>query len=138
MGSVLRRTAAWLAGVLLIGHIVGSTDPDVVLKAGDLPRTHPPYLPTLVLVLPGGFKKRAQVRFGGCRPPVMLSRRCQCSATSASWASPRTGSGSRVASTLSMVLPSMSTISRRQRSQSTVSATLGRRPVSNISMPLSV
>ena len=45
---------------------------------------------------------------------------------------------SRQASTLSIVLPSMSTISKRQPPQLIVSASLGSRPVSSIIMPLSV
>ena len=47
-------------------------------------------------------------------------------------------SGTRLANTLSIVLPSMSTISKRQLFQVTVSASLGRRPVSSMIMPLSV
>ena len=57
--------------------------------------------------------------------------------------SPDRGDGRSVfaanlAITLSMVRPSMSTISRCQPSQVTVSASLGRRPVSSIIMPLRV
>src|SRR5574343_393664 len=44
----------------------------------------------------------------------------------------------RVATILSMVLPSMSTTSKVQPSQVTVSVSLGSRPVSSISMPLRV
>ena len=47
-------------------------------------------------------------------------------------------SGRRLASTLSMVLPSMSTTSKRQPSHCTVSVTPGSFPVSSIIMPLSV
>ena len=39
---------ALFAGVLVIGHIVGSYDLDVVLAAGDHIRGHPLYLPALV------------------------------------------------------------------------------------------
>ena len=49
-----------LAGVLLIGHIVGSFKLDVVLASGDLIRAHPLYVTALVLVLLGAFTKSAQ------------------------------------------------------------------------------
>ena len=39
-----------LAGVLVLGHIVGSYDLDVVLAAGDRIRAHDLYLPALVLI----------------------------------------------------------------------------------------
>ncbi|MBX6321096.1 MAG: monovalent cation/H+ antiporter subunit A [Rhodospirillaceae bacterium] len=48
------------AGVLVIGHIVGSYDLDVVLAAGDRIRAHPLYLTALVLVLLGALTKSAQ------------------------------------------------------------------------------
>lgn len=59
-------------------------------------------------------------------------------AATASKVPPSSAAGSRVASTLSMVRPSMSTISSRQPSQLTLSATRGMRPVSSIIMPLRV
>ncbi len=62
-----------LAGVLLIGHIVGSTDLDVVLKSGDLLRAHPMYLPALVLVLLGCFTKSAQFPFHFWLPHAMAA-----------------------------------------------------------------
>jgi hypothetical protein len=46
--------------------------------------------------------------------------------------------GFGLASTRSTFFPSISTISKRQCSQSTLSPTLGRRPVSSMSIPLSV
>src|SRR6185436_13201232 len=46
-----------LAGVLLLGHIVGSYDLDVVLASGDAVRAHPLYAVMLVLVLLGAFTK---------------------------------------------------------------------------------
>ena len=49
-----------------------------------------------------------------------------------------TGSGPRVTSTLSTRLPSRSTTSKRQPSQSTWSAVIGRRPSSSMIMPASV
>ena len=42
-----------LAGVLLLGHIVGSYELDNVLAAGDQIRSHDLYTPTLVLILLG-------------------------------------------------------------------------------------
>jgi multicomponent K+:H+ antiporter subunit A len=62
-----------LAGVLLIGHIVGSTDLDVVLRSGDVLRGHPMYLPALVLVLLGCFTKSAQFPFHFWLPHAMAA-----------------------------------------------------------------
>jgi multicomponent K+:H+ antiporter subunit A len=44
-----------LAGVLIIGHIVGSYDLDRVLAAGDQIRSHDLYLPALILILLGAL-----------------------------------------------------------------------------------
>nr|MCU0952680.1 monovalent cation/H+ antiporter subunit A [Burkholderiaceae bacterium] len=54
---------ALLAGVIIIGNIVGSYDLDRVLAAGEVLRAHPLYLPALVLVLLGCFTKSAQFPF---------------------------------------------------------------------------
>ncbi|MGE0312246.1 MAG: monovalent cation/H+ antiporter subunit A [Lautropia sp.] len=62
-----------LAGVLLIGHIVGSTDLDTVLRAGDVVRGHPLYLPALALVLLGCFTKSAQFPFHFWLPHAMAA-----------------------------------------------------------------
>ena len=62
---------ALLAGVLLLGRIVGSYDLDRVLAAGDLVRAHAWYLPTLVLVLLGAFTKSAQFPFHFWLPRAM-------------------------------------------------------------------
>lgn len=51
------------AGVLVLGHIVGSYDLDLVLASGDLIRSHPLYLPALLLILCGAFTKSAQFPF---------------------------------------------------------------------------
>lgn len=51
---------ALLAGVVIIGHIVGSYRLDDVLAAGATVRAHPLYLPALLLVLAGAFTKSAQ------------------------------------------------------------------------------
>jgi len=64
---------ALLAGVLLIGHIVGSMKLDDVLAAGDTIRAHPLYLPALVLVLLGAFTKSAQFPFHFWLPHAMAA-----------------------------------------------------------------
>lgn len=51
---------ALLAGVLLLGHIVGSYELDAVLAAGDRVRAHSLYPLTLALVLLGALSKSAQ------------------------------------------------------------------------------
>src|SRR3546814_6515283 len=48
------------AGMLLLGHIVGSYELDVILAAGDLVRAHALYTPTLILILLGAFTKRSE------------------------------------------------------------------------------
>jgi multicomponent K+:H+ antiporter subunit A len=64
---------ALLAGVLIIGHIVGSYDLDLVLASGDLIRAHPLYIPALVLVLLGAFTKSAQFPFHFWLPHAMAA-----------------------------------------------------------------
>ncbi|WP_372824599.1 monovalent cation/H+ antiporter subunit A [Polaromonas sp.] len=60
-----------LAGVLIIGRIVGSYDLDLVLASGDVIRTHPLYTTVLVLVLLGAFTKSAQFPFHFWLPRAM-------------------------------------------------------------------
>ncbi|WP_137922337.1 monovalent cation/H+ antiporter subunit A [Hydrogenophaga sp. 2FB] len=62
-----------LAGVLVLGHIVGSYDLDVVLKAGDVVRAHPLYSTALILVLLGAFTKSAQFPFQFWLPHAMAA-----------------------------------------------------------------
>ncbi|MBL8312890.1 MAG: monovalent cation/H+ antiporter subunit A [Rubrivivax sp.] len=62
-----------LAGVLLVGHIVGSFKLDVVLASGDLIRAHPLYVTALVLVLLGAFTKSAQFPFHFWLPHAMAA-----------------------------------------------------------------
>src|SRR6218665_1017964 len=62
-----------LAGVLVLGHIVGSTDLDVVLAAGDKVRAHALYPVALVLVLLGAFTKSAQFPFHFWLPHAMAA-----------------------------------------------------------------
>jgi multicomponent K+:H+ antiporter subunit A len=62
-----------LAGVLIIGHIVGSYELDRVLAAGDTIRTHSLYVPALVLVLIGALSKSAQFPFHFWLPQAMAA-----------------------------------------------------------------
>ncbi|WPB57880.1 monovalent cation/H+ antiporter subunit A [Xylophilus sp. GOD-11R] len=62
-----------LAGLLLMGHIVGSYDMDAVLAAGDKLRAHPLYLTMLVLVLLGALTKSAQFPFHFWLPQAMAA-----------------------------------------------------------------
>ena len=64
---------ALLVGILLLGHIVGSYDLDVVLKSGDLIRNSPLYLPALILILLGAFTKSAQFPFHFWLPNAMAA-----------------------------------------------------------------
>jgi len=62
-----------LAGMLVIGHIVGSYDLDHVLAAAQQIRNHPLYLTALVLVLLGAFTKSAQFPFHFWLPNAMAA-----------------------------------------------------------------
>ncbi|MDP2818373.1 MAG: monovalent cation/H+ antiporter subunit A [Polaromonas sp.] len=62
-----------LAGALLIGQIVGSTDLDRVLASGDIIRQHALYEVALVLVLLGCFTKSAQFPFHFWLPHAMAA-----------------------------------------------------------------
>ncbi|MCO6049017.1 monovalent cation/H+ antiporter subunit A [Mesorhizobium sp. RP14(2022)] len=62
-----------LIGVLLLGHIAGSYDLDVVLGAGDQIKRSPLYLPMLVFVLLGAFTKSAQFPFHFWLPRAMAA-----------------------------------------------------------------
>jgi multicomponent K+:H+ antiporter subunit A len=62
-----------LAGMLIIGHIVGSYDLDIVLASGQLVRDHPLYLCALVLVLLGALTKSAQFPFHFWLPNAMAA-----------------------------------------------------------------
>jgi multicomponent K+:H+ antiporter subunit A len=61
------------AGVLVLGHIVGSYDLDAVLASGDRIRAHPLYLPALVLILLGALTKSAQFPFHFWLPHAMAA-----------------------------------------------------------------
>jgi multicomponent K+:H+ antiporter subunit A len=62
-----------LAGVLVIGHIVGSYDLETVLASGNLVRTHDLYVPALVLFLLGALTKSAQFPFHFWLPNAMAA-----------------------------------------------------------------
>ena len=62
-----------LAGVLMLGHIVGSYELDAVLAAGERIRAHALYTPMLVLVLLGAFTKSAQFPFQFWLPRAMAA-----------------------------------------------------------------
>ncbi len=62
-----------LAGMLLLGHSVGSYDLDVILAAGEQVRSHALYLPILLLVLLGALTKSAQFPFHFWLPHAMAA-----------------------------------------------------------------
>ncbi|KRG69580.1 monovalent cation/H+ antiporter subunit A [Pseudoxanthomonas dokdonensis] len=64
---------ALLAGVLIIGRIVGSYDLDAVFAAGDLIRNSPMYPAALCLILLGVFSKSAQFPFHFWLPHAMAA-----------------------------------------------------------------
>ncbi len=64
---------ALLGGVLVLGHIAGSYDLDVVLASGDRVRAHALYPLALVLILLGAFTKSAQFPFHFWLPQAMAA-----------------------------------------------------------------
>jgi len=64
---------ALLVGVLIIGHVVGSYDLDVVLQAGDTIRKSPLYTPALLCFLLGAMTKSAQFPFHFWLPGAMAA-----------------------------------------------------------------
>src|SRR5690606_2915107 len=62
-----------LAGVLLVGHIVGSYELDIVLASGDAIRASPLYLPVLILIALGALTKSAQFPFHFWLPHAMAA-----------------------------------------------------------------
>ncbi|MDT3670118.1 MAG: monovalent cation/H+ antiporter subunit A [Aromatoleum sp.] len=61
------------AGVLVLGHIVGSYDLDAVLAAGDTVRGHDLYLVALALIALGALTKSAQFPFHFWLPHAMAA-----------------------------------------------------------------
>ncbi|ABC27699.1 NADH:ubiquinone oxidoreductase subunit 5 (chain L)/Multisubunit Na+/H+ antiporter, MnhA subunit [Hahella chejuensis KCTC 2396] len=64
---------ALLAGLLLIGHIVGDYSLDTVLANGALIKSHPAYPVALILLLLGAFTKSAQFPFHFWLPHAMAA-----------------------------------------------------------------
>src|SRR5690606_34245990 len=64
---------ALLAGVLILGHIVGSLELDAVLAAGERVRAHALYPAALALILLGALTKSAQVPFQFWLPHAMAA-----------------------------------------------------------------
>ncbi|MGK0444309.1 MAG: multicomponent K+:H+ antiporter subunit A [Bermanella sp.] len=62
---------ALLAGLLMLGNMVGSYDLDTVLASGDVIRAHAHYPIALILVLLGAFTKSAQFPFHFWLPHAM-------------------------------------------------------------------
>ena len=60
-------------GLMLIGHIVGSYDLDVVLNSGNLIRNDPLYTAVLILILLGALTKSAQFPFHFWLPHAMAA-----------------------------------------------------------------
>src|SRR5688500_233795 len=62
-----------LAGMLILGRIVGSYDLETVLASGDLVRAHSLYLPALILIALGALTKSAQFPFHFWLPHAMAA-----------------------------------------------------------------
>ncbi|MFM7335987.1 MAG: monovalent cation/H+ antiporter subunit A, partial [Tabrizicola sp.] len=64
---------AMIAGMLILGNIVGSYDLTVILQQKDLIQASPWYLPALILILLGAFTKSAQFPFHFWLPHAMAA-----------------------------------------------------------------
>ncbi|MHB0776354.1 monovalent cation/H+ antiporter subunit A [Halomonas sp. WWR20] len=64
---------ALLAGLILIGQIVGTYDMQIVLDSRDIIQQDPRYLPAVLLVLLGAFTKSAQFPFQFWLPQAMAA-----------------------------------------------------------------
>ncbi|MDX1609903.1 MAG: monovalent cation/H+ antiporter subunit A [Halofilum sp. (in: g-proteobacteria)] len=64
---------ALIAGMLILGHIVGSYDLTVILQHGEEIRESPLYVPALLLILVGCFTKSAQFPFHFWLPHAMAA-----------------------------------------------------------------
>lgn len=64
---------AMLAGVLLLGYIVGSYNLTDILASGDLIKSHDLYTPIIILILLGVFTKSAQFPFHFWLPHAMAA-----------------------------------------------------------------
>jgi len=75
MSLVITGTGGFclLAGVLVLGKVVGSYELDAVLAAGDVVRAHPYYTVILVLIALGALTKSAQFPFHVWLPNAMAA-----------------------------------------------------------------
>ena len=64
---------AMIAGMLILGNIVGSYDLSVILQNADMIQASPMYVPALVLILLGCFTKSAQFPFHFWLPHAMAA-----------------------------------------------------------------
>lgn len=64
---------AMLAGLILLGLIVGSSSISEILAQGDIIRASPLYLPALILIAIGAFTKSAQFPFHSWLPGAMAA-----------------------------------------------------------------
>lgn len=64
---------ALLAGIILLGQVVGSYELEVVLNSAELVQQHPYYLTILLLFLLGAFTKSAQFPFHFWLPHAMAA-----------------------------------------------------------------
>jgi multicomponent Na+:H+ antiporter subunit A len=64
---------ALLGGIVLLGQIAGSLELSTILANGQLIRSHPLYLPVLLLMLAGAFTKSAQFPFQFWLPAAMAA-----------------------------------------------------------------
>ncbi|WP_320200968.1 monovalent cation/H+ antiporter subunit A [Agrobacterium sp. rho-13.3] len=62
-----------LAGLLILGHMAGSYDLDVIIEKGADIRAHALYLPALILILIGALTKSAQFPFHFWLPNAMAA-----------------------------------------------------------------
>jgi multicomponent K+:H+ antiporter subunit A len=75
MALIITSTGGFclFAGVLILGHIVGSYDLNRVLASGAAIRSHPLYVPALILILIGALTKSAQFPFHFWLPHAMAA-----------------------------------------------------------------
>ena len=64
---------ALLAGMILLGMAAGSFELSVILLQGEALKSHPHYVPILILILAGTFTKSAQVPFHFWLPNAMAA-----------------------------------------------------------------
>ena len=62
-----------IAGMLLLGHIAGSYELSEILQRGDVIKSSPLFVPTLLLILGGAFTKSAQFPFHFWLPQAMAA-----------------------------------------------------------------